>query len=146
MTEYKRIFLDTNPIIYYLQHNTEFGETVKAFLIAMRKERAQFVSSDITIEEYCVYPYREKNTALIDSFDQFVSLSEMEIVYTSEVIAKKAAQIRAEFTAFKAMDALQLATAVISGCDCFLTNDKQLQQFTEIKVHLIRNLEASSTE
>ena len=146
MTEYKRIFLDTNPIIYYLQHNTEFGETVKAFLIAMRKERAQFVSSDITIEEYCVYPYREKNTALIDSFDQFVSLSEMEIVHTSEVIAKKAAQIRAEFTAFKAMDALQLATAVISGCDCFLTNDKQLQQFTEIKVHLIRNLEASSTE
>jgi len=146
MTEYKRIFLDTNPIIYYLQHNTEFGETVKAFLIAMRKERAQFVSSDITIEEYCVYPYREKNTALIDSFDQFVSLSEMEIVHTSEVIAKKAAQIRAEFTAFKAMDALQLATAVISGCDCFLTNDKQLQQFTEIKVQLIRNLEASSTE
>ena len=117
MTEYKRIFLDTNPIIYYLQHNTEFGETVKAFLIAMRKERAQFVS-----------------------------LSEMEIVHTSEVIAKKAAQIRAEFTAFKAMDALQLATAVISGCDCFLTNDKQLQQFTEIKVQLIRNLEASSTE
>ena len=112
----------------------------------MRKERAQFVSSDITMEEYCVYPYREKNTALIDSFDQFVSLSEMEIVHTSEVIAKKAAQIRAEFTAFKAMDALQLATAVISGCDCFLTNDKQLQQFTEIKVQLIRNLEASSTE
>ena len=146
MTEYKRVFLDTNPIIYYLQHNAEFGDTVKEFLIATRKEKAQFVSSDVTIEEYCVYPYREKNTALIDSFERFVSLSEMEIVHTSEAIAKKAAQIREEFTAFKTMDSLQLATAIISGCDYFLTNDKQLQQFTEIKVQLVRDLGASSTE
>ena len=33
---------------------------------------------------------------------------------------------------FKTMDALQLSTACISGCDLFLTNDKQLKQFKEI--------------
>ena len=31
------------------------------------------------------------------------------------------------------MDALQLATAVQEDCDVFLTNDKQLCQFKEIK-------------
>ena len=31
------------------------------------------------------------------------------------------------------MDALQLATACITGCDLFLTNDKQLRQFEEIR-------------
>ncbi len=30
------------------------------------------------------------------------------------------------------MDALQLAATVISGCNVFLTNDKQLRQYTEI--------------
>ena len=40
--------------------------------------------------------------------------------------------IRAEYGYFKAMDALQLASACIHGCDLFLTNDKQLKQFKEI--------------
>ena len=41
--------------------------------------------------------------------------------------------IRAEYKFFKSMDALQLATACINKCDLFLTNDKQLKQFKEIK-------------
>ena len=35
------------------------------------------------------------------------------------------------------MDALQLATACISGCDLFLTNDKQLRQFKEMKCIIV---------
>ena len=38
------------------------------------------------------------------------------------------------------MDALQLAAAVISGCNAFLTNDKQLRQFMEIKVMTMDDL------
>lgn len=38
-----------------------------------------------------------------------------------------------EYKDFKTMDCLQLATACIRGCDLFLTNDKQLRQFREIK-------------
>ena len=48
------------------------------------------------------------------------------------VIAEKAAEIRAQYTSFKAMDALQLAAAMSMGCDTFLTNDKQLKQFSEL--------------
>ncbi len=39
------------------------------------------------------------------------------------------------------MDALQLATACIMGCDLFLTNDKQLRQFKEIKCVTVGELE-----
>lgn len=39
------------------------------------------------------------------------------------------------------MDALQLSTACLTGCDLFLTNDKQLRQFTEIKCITIDDLE-----
>ena len=46
--------------------------------------------------------------------------------------AVKAAEIRAEYTAFKPMDSLQLASACVNHCDIFLTNDKQLCQFSEI--------------
>lgn len=33
---------------------------------------------------------------------------------------------------FKAMDALQIAAAVVSGCDMFFTNDRQLRQEKEL--------------
>ena len=53
----------------------------------------------------------------------------------------KAAQIRAEYKGFKAMDALQIATACLSGCDLFLTNDKQLKQFKEVKCITVAELD-----
>ena len=46
--------------------------------------------------------------------------------------AKKTAKIRTRYKDFKAMDALQLASACMQGCDLFLTNDKQLRQFKDL--------------
>ena len=65
----------------------------------------------------------------------------MEIVEINQEIAKKAAQIRAEYKGFTGMDALQLAAACLSGCDLFLTNDKQLKQFKEIKCLTVSTLD-----
>lgn len=58
---------------------------------------------------------------------------DIEISNIDREIAEKAAEIRAEYKGFKAMDALQLATACLTGCGLFLTNDKQLRQFREMK-------------
>ena len=52
----------------------------------------------------------------------------------NDIIAFKAAEIRSRYEAFKQMDTLQLATAVVSGANVFYTNDKQLLQFREIAV------------
>ncbi|MDE7267873.1 MAG: PIN domain-containing protein [Lachnospiraceae bacterium] len=61
-------------------------------------------------------------------------------IYPIEIsIAKKAAQIRAEYKDFKTMDCLQLATACQQKCDLFLTNDKQLRQFNELKCMTIED-------
>lgn len=56
-------------------------------------------------------------------------------------IAKKAAKIRAEYKMFKSMDALQLVAATLTGCDLFLTNDKQLKQFADIRCITVDELE-----
>lgn len=58
-------------------------------------------------------------------------------------IAGKAAQIRAEYRNFRAMDSLQLAAAVCSGCDVFLTNDKQLRRFGEMNCVTVEEWETA---
>ena len=42
-----------------------------------------------------------------------------------------AAQLRAKYQGIKAMDSLQLASAIQNHCDVFLSNDKQLRQVEE---------------
>ena len=92
-----------------------------------------FVSSDITIAEYCVRPYKSNNLLLIHALEGFMRDARIEIVHISWKIATRAAHIRAEYSSFKAMDSLQIATAIESRCDLFLTNDKQLRQFEGMK-------------
>lgn len=101
----------------------------------------KFVTSVITMEEYFVFPYRTNNRSYIDMFNRLVATTNMEIIEISQEIAKKAAQIRAEYKSFKAMDAIQLAVACFEECDLFLTNDKQLRQFKEIKCVTVDELE-----
>ena len=41
------------------------------------------------------------------------------------------------------MDVLQIAAAIVSGCDMFFTNDKQLRQENEIPCMTMEDLENS---
>ena len=88
-----------------------------------------------------IYPYQQNNLKLINAFYAFVDGMDIEIKSIDKTIAEKAAQIRAEYKFFKTMDALQLATACLSECDLFLTNDKQLKQFKEINCITVVELE-----
>ena len=143
MTDYKKVFVDTAPFIYFIEkddNNPQYYEKVKNFLRDGYDNDKKFVSSVITMEEYFVFPYRNQEYSLIDMFNRLVETTNMEIVEINQEIAKKAAQIRADYKGFKAMDALQLAVACLSACDLFLTNDKQLKQFREIECVTVEEL------
>ncbi len=140
MIESRRIYIDTSPYIYYLEKNIIYGNKVKRFLMDHYDSDAKFITSVITIEEYSIVPYREKNAKLLNDFDMLIEDTETDVIDITKSIAKKAAQIRAEYKNFKSMDALQLAAAVKSGCIIFLTNDKQLRQFKEITVLTMEDL------
>lgn len=79
---------------------------------------------------------------MIDDFYHFICDMDIEISNIDREIAEKAAEIRAEYKGFKAMDALQLAAACLTKCDIFLTNDKQLRQFRGIKCIMVEEWKA----
>ena len=143
MTDYNKVFLDTAPFIYFIEkdsNNPQYFDNMKQFFEEGYRENKEFLTSVITMAEYFVFPYRNEKMSYIDSFHRLVDTLDMEIAEVDQEIAKKAAQIRAQYKNFKAMDALQLATACVTGCNLFLTNDKQLKQFTEIKCVTVDDL------
>lgn len=133
MTEYKRVFIDTAPFIYYLEQNPHYFEKAKEFFLDCYENEIEIVTSTITIEEYFVYPYRSGRIELINNFEEFISSLGIRVINIDKRIANQAAMIRAEFKDFKSMDALQIATAIESHCDLFLTNDKQLRQEKKVR-------------
>ena len=137
MIEYRKVFLDTTPLIYFLDADEHFGEKTRQILEEILSGEGEVVSSVITETEYLVYPYRTGNQEKVDAFFEFVDACDIDLYEINGDIARKAAQIRAEYKDFKAMDSLQLAVAVCSGCETFLTNDKQLLQFNELQCVMV---------
>jgi predicted nucleic acid-binding protein len=99
------------------------------------------ITSAITCTEYLTYPYKTGNKEKISAFFEFLTDCEIFIQPISVEVAEKAAAIRGQYSHFKTMDCLQLATACIHECDMFLTNDNQLRRFEEINCVMVENLE-----
>lgn len=53
-----------------------------------------------------------------------------------EVTADKAAQLRASYN-LTLTDAFQVAIAILSGCDAFLTNDIELKRIKDIPIIVV---------
>ena len=132
MTDFNKVFLDTAPVIYFLDEDMNFGVKSRSIIEEILLQGKTIAASAITCMEYLVYPYRTNNSEKIEAFSDFIEEVGIPILTIGALTAAKAAQIRARYPAFKAMDALQLATAVLAGCDVFLTNDNQLRQFDEL--------------
>lgn len=141
MTEFKRVFVDTSPIIYYLENSSLYSDSIKRFFTKCIEENIRIVTSTITIEEYLVLPYSSGKMEFVDNFKRFINYANIEVVNIDSVIAEQGAKIRGQYRNFKAMDALQIATAIVSGCDMFFTNDKQLRQEKELPCMTMEDLQ-----
>ena len=60
MTDYKKVFVDTAPFIYFIEkdvNNPQYHDKVKNFLMGGYENNKEFVTSVVTMEEYFVFPY-----------------------------------------------------------------------------------------
>ena len=132
MTDFKKVFIDTAPFIYFLENSSRYMESIGKFFTKCTKENIQIVTSTLTIEEYLVLPYSNGKVEYVDNYKRFIEYMNIEVVDIDSNIAEQGAKIRGQYKNFKAMDALQIATAIVKECDMFFTNDKQLRQEKEL--------------
>lgn len=133
MIEFNKVYLDTAPIIYFLDNDLNFGKKVLAIFEEILNCEKRLVTSVLACEEYLVMPYKVNNVEKINAFFEFIADCNIPLYNVDVNVAKKAAKIKADYKDFKTLDALHLACACVHECDLFLTNDKQLRQFREMK-------------
>lgn len=71
MIGYNQVFLDTTPIIYFLDEDVNFGDKVRSVFDEILEDGKRMVTSTITCAEYLVYPYKTNNIDKVDAFLTF---------------------------------------------------------------------------
>ena len=92
--------------------------------------------SELVRLECRVGPLKRKNTSLLSQFDSFFASSDLLIAALTRSVCDRAAIIRADH-GFRTPDALNLACAVESQWDVFLTNDMRLSRFPGLSVDVL---------
>lgn len=137
----RQVFLDTAPVIYFVEKNPEFSAKIQPIFSKLDEGTLTAVVSPITLPECLVLPYKIPNPDIAQIFSDLLVNSGSVLFYPiDEVIADKAADLRARYN-LTLTDALQLAVALQSQCDAFLTNDTDLKRVTEIPIIVLSETE-----
>jgi predicted nucleic acid-binding protein len=133
----KTVFLDTAPLIYYIEENRNYSPILNKLFLANSKGDFLFQTSVITLLEVLVYPMRANEQQLVEEYQNILCNStSIDIIDLTIEIAIKAASLRAKY-GLKTPDSIQVATALNASSDYFLTNDIRLKAISEIEILIL---------
>lgn len=112
----KKVMIDTNIVIYFLEGNEIFGNISKDVFSIVEKGKAKGFISVVTATEILVKPMKLRNNLLIDRITRFLNtFPNLSLVDIDKTIAMEAAKIRSK-TGLKMPDALIISSAIVTGC------------------------------
>ena len=136
----RSVALDTMIFIYAFEDHPVYQAILKSFFHALEKGELHAVTSTLTITECLVQPYRKKDFALSAQYlVLFRNFPNLSIIPLTDDIAERAAFLRAQYN-LRTPDAVQLATALVSGCHAFLTNDDRFLVVEGIRILVLDQL------
>jgi predicted nucleic acid-binding protein len=136
-----RLFLDTAPVIYYVERHPRYTPVVDEIFNRIDAETLPAVTSPVTLSECLVVPFRFGQISLRQDFlDLIVSGRGITFVPINEMVAWRAGELRARYN-LSLTDAFQVAMALVAGCNALLTNDVALQRVQELPILVIDQLQ-----
>lgn len=133
-----RLFLDTAPVIYFVERNPRFTDFVEPIFERLEADITA-VTSPITLSECLVGALRLGLVDLEQAFVDVLQQDKVVFVEINAVIAREAARLRVRYN-LQLPDALQIAAALIASCEAFLTNDEALKRVTELRILVVGEL------
>lgn len=133
----RRLYLDANVVIYALEDVAPYTDVTRHIWQAIDAGECSAVTSELTLGECLVKPLELGRTEVVQAYlDGLQTRSSFAVVPVRREILIEAARLRACFS-LKLPDAIHAATAVLSQCDLFVTNDKRLRAIPNLDVVLL---------
>ena len=130
-------YIDANIVIYSVEKVQPYCSLLFPFWQAAQHQQFQVISSDLTILETFVKPFKECDAVLEATFRELLTASkEVRLVPITRAILEKAALLRATI----GLDAIHAATALIEECAVFITNDMAFERVAGLNVTVLQKI------
>ena len=133
IAEGSKIYADTAVIIYTVEANEVYWELLQPLWLKFQAGKIEIVTSELTLMEGLVRPLKNNDATLVGDYETLLLSSEIQSIPISQAILKEAARLRG-VTSLKTPDAIHVATATISNCTLFLTNDTRIRNILDLSI------------
>jgi predicted nucleic acid-binding protein len=136
----QKIMLDTAPLIYYIEDIEPYASSLQSLFDAISTGRNMAVTSVVTLIEVLTKPIQDGKSDLAKQFRVYLTGSKnLELMSVTQEIGEQAAHLRAKYR-LRIPDAIQVATALVSGSSILLTNDRSLKKVLEVGVLIMEDV------
>ncbi len=131
------VAIDTSVFIYVLEDHSTFGKRAEKILKGIDLGKQKGIFSVIGMIELQTGPKSIGRPDVAARYREILTtFPNLLIVNLNEAIVERTSDLRAKYK-IATPDAIHLATAIESGANTFVTNDKILKKIKEIKVNLL---------
>lgn len=133
------VYVDTSPVIYTVEQHPDYFALLDPLWAASESGQIQVVSSEMILLETLTGALKRNDPQLIADYEKVLTASELNLIPISSALLRDAARLRASVN-IKTPDAIHAATALASGCDLLITNDKDLKRITALNVIILSEI------
>ena len=135
----KRVYFDTNPIIYYLEQVQPFYEIACPFFESIGMSEIQAYTSEFTLAEILIKPMRENTIPLIQDIKDFILDPDLiSLTKTHRELFLKAAEFGGQY-GLRSADSIHFVSAIENHCHFFVTNDKKFKSQSGTQVIILND-------
>ncbi len=141
LTNVAKLGFDTAPLIYFVERNPKFVDLMREVVRRVDAGQISGFSSMVALIEVLTKPKKVGDTKTeIEYRDLLLYSRNFKLLLIDSTVAERAADLRARYN-LRTPDALQIASAIETGCQAFLTNDIQLRRVADLRVLILDELE-----
>ena len=138
------VYVETPTVIYTVETHPLYAPLLRPLWQAAQAQSLQVISSELTLLETLVHPLRNQDLALQAAYERLLlSSPEVRLLPLTQDVLREAARLRASIPGLRTPDALHAATALLSVCTLFLTNDAGLRRVPGLPLELLDDVLAS---
>ncbi len=135
-----RVYFDVNPIIYFIEQNTQFAETVTPIFEMIGEGSILAFTSELSLTEILIKPIHDNLNQVIQAHKELLLDTELfTLISPNQDTFLVAAELGGK-SSMRTPDAIHMACAIESKCKYFITNDKGIKSTGGVTVVQIMEL------
>ena len=135
-----RVYFDANPIIYFIEQNTQFTEAVTPIFEMIGDGSILALTSELSLTEVLIKPIRDNRIQVIQTHKELLLDPELfTLISPDQDTFLLAAELGGKLS-MRTPDAIHMACAIESKCKYFITNDKGIKSTGGVTVVQILEL------